>query len=596
MTKQVLMLDCECYENYFLIAFYNIESKKFTYFEMHEDSSLDIDTIRKILQRYTIVAFNSNNYDMPLIFLALSGADNATLKQASDMIIVTGLKPWHIENKFNFKIPKQGMDHIDLIEVAPGKASLKLYGGRMHSDTLQDLPIDPSDLISPEQRVLIREYCFNDLKLTADLYERLSPQLELREQMGKEYGLDLRSKSDAQIAEAVISHQMQKLTKIKPERPVVEAGTAFRYKAPDFIHFNSDTMRAVYDKMVNATYIVNDSGKILMPDGLDKETFKFGESEYRVGIGGLHSCEETVMYVADDDFILIDRDVTSYYPAIILNCKLFPVHLGPRFLAVYKNIVDRRLEAKVKGDNVVANSLKITINGSFGKLGSKWSVLYSPQLLIQTTVTGQLSLLMLIEMIEEEGGRVISGNTDGIIIRCSRADKKRIDQIVLMWEEITRFKTEETLYRAFYSRDINNFIGVKTDGTIKSKGAYTPAGLMKNPANEICVDAVIAFLKNGTPIVDTIKNCNNPRKFISVRTVKGGAVFNDEYLGKAIRWYYKTGNVGAIHYKINNYRVPKTEGAQPCMQIPLVLPDDVDMNWYIREAESILCDIGASLA
>lgn len=601
MTKQILMTDVECYGNYFLLAFHNIVSKKFTYFELHEDSALDIPKIRKILQTYTTAAFNSINYDLPLIFLALTGADNATLKKASDMIIVTGLKPWHIENKFNFKIPKQGLDHIDLIEVAPGKASLKLYGGRIHSDTLQDLPIDPSDLISPEQRVELREYCSNDLKLTHDLYRKLLPQIELRAQMSKEYGIDLRSKSDAQIAEAVISHQMQKLTKIKPERPVVEAGTVFCYTPPEFIEFHSDILCNVRDRMVNAQYVVNDSGKILIPDGLDKETFSYGESNYRIGIGGLHSCEETTMHLADDEWMLIDRDVASYYPAIILNCRLFPEHLGPRFLAVYKDIVDRRLKAKAEGNKVVADSLKITINGSFGKLGSKWSVLYSPQLLLQTTITGQLALLMLIEQVEAVGVQVVSANTDGIVMKCRRKDKAVLDKAVWLWEQATGFSTEETLYSALYSRDINNFIAIREDGSgYKVKGAYAPpepvGSSWPNPHNQICIDAVIDFLRFGKPIAETITQSEDPRKFVSCRTVKGGAIFNEEYLGKAIRWYYKIGNAGAIHYKTNGYKVPKTEGAEPCMQIPLVLPDDMDFRWYIREAESILCDIGASLA
>ena len=45
-----------------------------------------------------------------------------------------------------------------------------------------------------------------------------------------------------------------------------------------------------------------------------------------------------------------------------------------------------------------SDTLKICVNGSFGKLGSKFSFLYAPELLIQTTMTGQLALLMLIEM------------------------------------------------------------------------------------------------------------------------------------------------------------------------------------------------------
>src|SRR5665648_505827 len=117
------------------------------------------------------------------------------------------------------------------------------------------------------------------------------------------------------------------------------------------------------------------------------------------------------------DFYLIDKDCTSYYPSIILGLRLYPTHMGDCFLEVYETIVNKRLEAKRNKDKVVANALKITINGSFGKLGSKYSNLYAPDLLIQVTLTGQLALLMLIEMIEGIGISIVSGNTDGIVIK-----------------------------------------------------------------------------------------------------------------------------------------------------------------------------------
>jgi hypothetical protein len=83
------------------------------------------------------------------------------------------------------------------------------------------------------------------------------------------------------------------------------------------------------------------------------------------------------------------------------------------------------------------------------------------------------------------------------------------------------------------------------------------------------------------------------RKFISIRSVKGGAVKEGYTLGKAIRWYYATGVEGQITYKINGYAVARTEGAKPLMTLPETLPDDIDYDWYVRECESIINDIGA---
>jgi DNA polymerase elongation subunit (family B) len=174
----------------------------------------------------------------------------------------------------------------------------------------------------------------------------------------------------------------------------------------------------------SALFVVGEDGTIGMPEQLKELGIAIGDSVYRMGIGGLHSSEQKAIHYATDDTILVDRDVASYYPAIILNTGMYPEQMGPNFLTVYRDIVRQRLDAKKRGDKVAADSLKITINGTFGKLGSPWSTLYAPNLLIQVTVTGQLALLMLIERLELRGIPVVSANTDGLVIKCP----KRLDE------------------------------------------------------------------------------------------------------------------------------------------------------------------------
>jgi hypothetical protein len=81
--------------------------------------------------------------------------------------------------------------------------------------------------------------------------------------------------------------------------------------------------------------------------------------------------------------------------------------------------------------------------------------------------------------------------------------------------------------------------------------------------------------------------------FITVRQVSGGAVKDGQYLGKTVRWYYSTKATGVIQYKVNGYTVARSEGAQPCLELPGELPADLNRQWYIDEAKSILQDVGA---
>jgi len=588
LSKQTLILDTEVYIDYFLLSFLNAETGNVREFEMFPGQPFDTETVKRIMSRYRVVTFNGNGFDIPIISEAVRGSGTAVLKKVANDIIVRGKRSWEIG------IEPMKCDHIDLIEVAPGIASLKIYGGRLHCDKMQDLPIDPDAHISPAERVQLKTYCVNDLRTTKALYDKLKPQIELRERMSSEYGVDLRSKSDAQIAEAVIGKQVAKAMGVdRLYRPELEPDAEFRYTPPTFIQFASEPLQEVLRNVCDTTFVVPESGKVDMPKSLSNAKIQIGEGVYRMGIGGLHSSEKSVAYVADDDYLLIDRDVASYYPAIILNTNLAPDHMGKAFSDVYEQIVKRRLTAKRAKDVVTADSLKITINGSFGKFGSKWSKLYSPNLMIQTTVTGQLALLMLIESIEAMGIQVVSANTDGIVIRCPTCRYGDLLVTIREWEVATSFETEETRYKAIYSRDVNNYIAVKADG-VKLKGAYATGGLMKNPTNEICSMAVVKMLTDFTAVEDTIRACTDIRRFVTIRQVKGGAVDqNGDYLGKAVRWYYATGVEGPLTYQSNGYTVARSEGAKALMDLPDEFPTDVDYDWYIREANSILVDIGA---
>jgi len=654
---QTLVLDIECYRNYFLVKFTHVVTLKVREYEMFyhgaDDQSdvLNAAEIRKILGNYRIVTFNGKNYDLPMLTMALVLAARLErgettvqrmlndLKEVSDHIILGNMRDWQFEQHYDVQVPRR-IDHIDLIEVAPGvMISLKQYGGRMHSQRLQDLPIEPSAHIQPDDRGPMRAYCGNDLLTTIDLWNILQPQITLRENMSKMYGLDLRSKSDAQIAEAVLKSEIEKRTGKRVFKPDIRPGTRYKFVAPCFIKFRNPELQQILADIHAADFVIGNNGQPMEPPALTNRTITIGTSVYRLGLGGLHSSETSVAHYADDETLLIDRDVASYYPSIIINCRLFPRHMGEAFLAVYKSILDRRITAKRSGDKVTADSLKITLNGTFGKLGSWYSVLYAPDLMLQVTITGQLALLMLIEALEHFGIPVVSANTDGIVIKCPKWKKVELDSCIAWWEGATKFETEETRYKALFSRDVNNYIALKEKGGSKAKGTFTNAGLMKNPQHEICNDAVAEFLEHGTPIEQTIIRCDDVRKFVVVRQVKGGGVqvthsrydekltpagqrdfllqrgwritvpgpvakckmnFIDgdeadmdvptayrrycgddgiHYLGKVVRWVYAYGETGDIRYMKPNASGNRNKVAGSDGALPLMeLPEHVPVN------------------
>lgn len=611
--------DVECYKNFFYVAFKCKANGKFVAFERSPDFEFNQTKLLWMLWRFCIVGFNTIKYDVPMLELACKGASCEELKTASDLIIQDGLTPFAIEKAYRLKIGKY--NQVDLIEVAPLSGSLKLYGGRLHCKRMQDLPYPEDAILTREQAEVVRLYCCNDLANTELLFDELAPEIKLRTEMSDEYDVDLRSKSDAQVAEAVINSELAKVLGYYPKKPTLPEGTILQYNLPDFISYKSKHLQDMLNVVLNARFELDKMGAPIMPKSLEKLSVKVGKSVYKLGMGGLHSQEKTVCYVATAGMILADNDVESYYPRIILNQRLFPSHLGEAFLTVYENIVNRRIhakgEAKKKEDKVaakrfkmIADSLKITINGSFGKLGNKYSTLYAPQLMLQVTITGQLALLMLIEMVEDIGVEVISGNTDGFISYYDESRHEEVRAVIKKWEQITNFKTEETRYNAVYSRDVNNYVAIKSEGGdkearflderlgCKTKGYFSERGsalnsiLSKNPETMICTDAALEFLVNKKPIEKTIKECKDIRRFLSVKNVKGGGQKNGIYLGKVVRWYYAKDEAGFISYVISGNKVGKTDGAKPIMDLPTEFPVDIDYDWYIKTAIELLYDLG----
>lgn len=613
---RTLVYDTECFRGFWLAAFKDVATGQVVTFEKSRRAELDRARLHRVFTRNRIVGFNSLGYDAPMVALALSSAGNAELKSASDRIIKGGLRWWEVENALNVVVPR--LDHIDLIEPQPNAfASLKTLNGRLHGRRLQDLPFDPDADLSEAEMDIVAAYCVNDLEATQLLLEALAEPLAMREALGADYRQDFRSKSDSQIGEAIVRRRVEEMSGSRVERVHTPPGTSFRYAVPDFIRFETPALQQVLEDIRRTDFVIKPDGGVDMPKSLADLKLTIGGSTYAMGIGGLHSTEANRAVRSDDERVLIDADVASQYPSIILKLGLFPKALGPHFLSVYAKIKADRLAAKRAKDKVRDKGMKIALNGVYGKLGSKYSILYAPHLMIAVTLTGQLTLLMLIERAEAAGISVVSGNTDGVLFHCPRRLQAGIEKdrllpsaladVTAAWERDTGFDLEFAEYRAIYNQSVNSYIAVKADGKVKQKGPvanpWGPDGdlrerLMKNPQMTVLADALMAFVTEGLPLEQTIRACRDVRGFVTVIKASKGATWRGEYLGKVVRFIWSTAGEPILradaHPKTGNHaKVPKTDGCRPVMELPDELPADIDYARYIAEAEKLLVEIGA---
>lgn len=595
-NREVLVWDIESYPNYFSLALRSVQSGKYLLFE-RDDAGLDFDNqkLKWVLENFRLVDFNGEGYDMWIAAIAVTGASPARLQEATRRIIVENERGWQVLR--SMKVKRLQINHIDLMELTPLAPGLKMMAGRLHSPLMMDLPFPPGVSLSAPQKAITRWYCFNDLQNTQLLYHAHEKNIKLREEFGPRYRLDLRSKSDAQMAEAIFRAEVLRRVGRHIGKNTIVPGHRFQLRVPEYVKFYTPNLQWVLDVIRKVDFVINEAGYVKMPKELEQLVIPIGKATYKMGIGGLHSQEERSAHVAGDKWILRDHDVASYYPKLILATGMEPPLLRGLFRSIYTSIVDERLDAKHSGNKTVADVLKIVVNGSFGKTLDPHSCLYYPELGIQTTLSGQLSLLMAIERCVMAGLEVINANTDGIVVRCPVEREAEMVAIFKQWEAETHLEMETTDYSMIFSRDVNNYIAFKPNGEVKSKGIFGEGGIKKNPVNEICARAVVAYLTTGKPVEDTVLTSRDLTDFVAMRRANGGCakVWEDgttEFVGKIARWYHSTEVKGPIVTAKKGHMVPDTEGARPCMRLPQEFPADVDFQWYIDESYKLLDGIG----
>ena len=629
--EKTLIADTECYGNLWCIGFRRVSDGKTLVMENSHRRQLNTERLAALMRNNTIVGYNFIGYDNPMVALAIDGACTSKLKELNDRIILGGLKWWEVERECGITIPSR-WNVIDLMEPQPNAfASLKTLAGRMHSPTMRDLPYEPDTILTDEQMDDVIAYMGNDLGVTHELFDWLREPLELRDFLTKQYGINLMSKSDAQIGEAIIKKVAEDKLGRRIYKPEIKAGTSFKYEPPKFLRFTDPQLQSILQRISDTKFVIQKNGKVDLPKWMGETPVVIGETTFAMGIGGIHSTEKNRAVHADEDTIMADADVTGFYPQIIINSKLCPPAIGPVFTEIFAGFKYARDEKKPLLKNPEGlfsveqiaymksevEGYKIVGNGSFGKTSSMYSVLWSLPLTIYTTVTGQLSILMLVNMIYDAGAEVVSANTDGIVIRARRdmlhgvgSDTRitggKIKEVVEQWERETGFNLECVEYASLYNQSVNTYIAVKPDGSAKLKGAIANPWrakdkrgmLMKNPQATIVSDAVVDFITKGVPIEETIRGCNDIRGFVTVVNVQGGGTWRGDYLGKVVRYIWGIDGEEILYKKPdprtgNFKKVPKSDGCIPMMDLPEEFPAHlIDYERYIEEARETLMDIG----
>ena len=187
----------------------------------------------------------------------------------------------------------------------------------------------------------------------------------------------------------------------------------------DFIHFKDNTLNDLMKQFKRKVINIKSSDPFRMQ-------FYFDNLLHTLSMGGLHSKSIPCVIECNDDQVVVDLDVRSYYPSCIIKHHCGPRQLGEEFYPIYNQMISDRLEAKSLGNTSKATILKYGINSVSGNMQNPYSFVYDPYQVVRMRLNGQFMLLMLIERLVAIGAKMYNNNTDGTIFLI---DKNNIEKM-----------------------------------------------------------------------------------------------------------------------------------------------------------------------
>ena len=510
---KIVTYDCEVFSHDWIVVFKDKETGIFTV--VHNDN----EALRSCISEDAIyIGFNSKHYDQYIIKGICADFSPQELKQLNDYII-NGNQGWQypLLNGFYFSF-----NNVDIRDDTQQGLSLKAIEGHMgisiqetEVDFNLDRPLTQEEL---DQTIF---YCKHDVDATEKLTDIRKDYLKNKINLGRMAGLTdtkAMAMTNGKLTAAMLKATAQKHD---DERQYVYPDNLRREYIPQEVFDFFDRM---YD-----------------PNISDAEYFKskleisVGECPVTIGFGGIHGAIPNYFWSEQEDpeEAIRNKDVGSYYPHLCtINGYTSRNIPSPQ---VYENVLESRMKAKAAGDIATANALKLVCNTTYGCLLNQYNDLYDPLMGRSVCISGQLYLLELARHCYQDipGLKIVQLNTDGIMVQCRKEHLSQLDEICDEWQSRTGFELETDSVIKIAQKDVNNYVEIQEGGKAKAKGGYLVKGISTvgafNINNSCCIvaTALKEYFVNGTPVEETIENCNDIFQFQII--AKAGAKYKEAY-------------------------------------------------------------------
>lgn len=577
--------DIECLSNLFTYTGYRPKENEWFQYVICKWRN-DLEELYKHLteNELIMVGFNNESYDYPVLHHILNHYKEYQYKNGQDVAVSIYSKSQTIitqefsaiadRNKFIRQIDLYKIWHYNNKARA---CSLKDLEIDMRMDNVEEMPIHHTTWCKEGDEKLILSYNKNDvwatylfLKVTLgktdySIYKGKN-KIQLRQDLNKKFKVSVLNMGDVPMGAELMLQLYSRAVNRSPFE-IKKLGTprssiALKDCIPFWCNIKSKEFNKFLTK-INNTIVRGEKGEF-------QYSVIFHGIKFDFGLGGSHACIKPGVYSADDYWTILDLDVSSLYPSVARSLKLYPEQLGPEFMELYEQFIDKRIAEKHKPknerDNVLIEGYKLILNGVYGKSNEDNSFMFDRLYTFRTTIAGQLFISMWAERMAEAVPelRFIQVNTDGITIMVPRKDIDIIREVNSQLTKETTLVIEEVFYSKMIVRDVNNYIGVYDDSTpekehLKLKGDFeVDKEFHKDPSMRIISIAVKNYFVYGTPVEETIKNHNDIFDFcLRLKTnSKSTPLFRhlndegrvvDDKLGRTTRYYVS--NSGGILLK-----------------------------------------------
>lgn len=540
--RGVWVYDIETIKNCFTLTAINVNTEEIVKFVLHSERDDLNDLINHLEKVKLYIGFNNIAFDGQVIQFILNSLVKWKNNKLNIETIVTEIYSYAqevIENSNlglfpEFKEWELTIKQLDLYKIKhfDNKAKIQSLKGLefwMKYPNVQDMPIKHSESVDISQINEILDYNLNDVLATYEFYKLCKSEIELREDLSKEFNLNLLNANDpkigAEIFAKLLSEDMKMdkkdLKQLRTYRSSINIGEIIL----PYIKFKSQEFNKLLDSLKNKI-ITETKGSL-------DHSIIYKQFKYDFGAGGIHGCIEPGTYKLEEGYIIEDIDVSSFYPNLAIVNGFRPEHLGESFNRIYKYIYDERKKIPKKDPRNAA--YKLMLNGVYGKSNSKYSYLYDPKFTMSITINGQLLIALLAEtLVDETNCQVLQVNTDGITIKYKDCHKDLVKEICNNWCSLTGLDLEYALYNQMTIMDVNNYIGVYTDNKVKYKGLFelTKESHKDTSFNIVPLALSNYFIKN-ISIEDTIKTHKDIYDFCGKAKFKGKDYGITEYIKKS---------------------------------------------------------------